>query len=77
MVFDSELQQQRTLPAADMGNVFDVAEISNGEFIIAATKGLYHRSNGKLHKLMPGFSSNVIVCGVKIRKRILHTCSCR
>ena len=48
-VFDSELQWQRTtLPAADMGTVYDVAEMSNGDVVIAAQRGLFCSSNGKL-----------------------------
>ena len=47
MVFDSELQQQRTLPAADMGDVYDMAEMSNGDVVMAAKNGLFHSSNGK------------------------------
>ena len=51
VIFDSELQQQRTIPAAKMGRVWDVAEMSNGDVIIAATSaentGLYHRRNGE------------------------------
>ena len=45
VVFDSELQQQRTIPAGDMGYVIDVAEMSNGDVIIVADNGLYHRHN--------------------------------
>ena len=51
VVFDSELQQQRTIPAADMGDVYDVTEMSNGDVIIAAANGLYHSSKGKLHSM--------------------------
>ena len=47
VVFDSEFQQQRTIPAADMGAVFDVAQMSNGDVIIATVNGLFHSSNGK------------------------------
>ena len=47
VVFDSELQQQRTIPAADMGDVSDVAEMSNGDVVIATDNELYHRSRGK------------------------------
>ena len=47
VVFDSELQQQRTTPADDMGNVWDVAEMSNGDVVIAAHNGLYHMSDGE------------------------------
>ena len=46
VVFDSELQQQRTIPAADMGLVYGVAEMRNGDVVIAASKGLYHSFNG-------------------------------
>ena len=48
VIFDSELQQQRTtcIPAAHMGSVWDVAEMSNGDVAIAAVNGLYHRCNG-------------------------------
>ena len=44
MIFDSELQQQHTIPAGSMGHVNDVAEMSNGDVVIAATNGLYHSS---------------------------------
>ena len=47
VIFDCELQQQqRTIPAADMGAVYDVAEMSNGDVLIAASNGLFHNSNG-------------------------------
>ena len=42
VVFDSELQQQRTIPAADIGYLRDVAEMSNGDVVIASGPGLYH-----------------------------------
>ena len=51
MVFDSDLQQQRTIPAADMGDVGDVAEMSNGDVVIAASYGMYHSSDGKYQPL--------------------------
>ena len=47
VVFDSELQQQRTIQAGDVGYVHDVAEMSNGDIVITARTGLYHSSNGK------------------------------
>ena len=47
VVFDTEHQQQRAIPADDMGYVCDVAEMSNGDVVIAASQGLYYRSNGK------------------------------
>ena len=48
VVFDSELQQQRTISAGDMNIVYDVAEMSNGDVVIAAGRnGLYHRRNGE------------------------------
>ena len=47
VIVDSELQQQRTIPAGDMDDVCDVAEMSNGDIVIAARAGLYHSSNGK------------------------------
>ena len=50
VVFDSELQQQRTTPAGDMGEVCDVAQMSNGDVVIASRTGLYHSSHGKLHQ---------------------------
>ena len=50
VVFDSELQQQLTIQSDEMRYVWDVAEMSNGDVIIAATNaenmGLYHRRNG-------------------------------
>ena len=46
MVFNSELQQQRTIPADDVGVVIDVAEMSNGDVVTAARDGLYHTCNG-------------------------------
>ena len=51
VVFDSELQQQRTIPPGAMGLVCDVAEMSNGDVIVAAGgNGLYHRHKGKHSK---------------------------
>ena len=47
MIFDSELQQQRTIPAGGMGIVYDVAEMSNGDVVIAAYNGVYHSANGE------------------------------
>ena len=47
VVFDSELQQQRIIPARDMKYMHDVAEMSNGDVVIAAGTGLYHRQNGE------------------------------
>ena len=43
VIFDSELQQQRTIPADDdeLDVVLDVAEMSNGDVVIAASNGLY------------------------------------
>ena len=41
VVLDSELQQQRTVPAGEMGWVYDVAEMSNGDVVIGASNGLY------------------------------------
>ena len=49
VVFDSELQQQRTIPAADMGIVCDVSEMSHADVVIATESGLYRVSNGKRH----------------------------
>ena len=46
VVLDSELQHQRTIPAGEMGWVYDVAEMSNGDVVIAADNGLYHSSKG-------------------------------
>ena len=39
VVFDTELNQQRTY---DMCRVYDVAQMSNGDVIIATFNGLYH-----------------------------------
>ena len=55
VVFDSELQQQRTIPAGEMAKVNDVAEMSKGDVVIAANKGLYHISNGKPTNSNNGF----------------------
>ena len=41
-VFDTELQQQRTVTCDSMEEVCDVAEMSNGDVVIAALQGLYH-----------------------------------
>ena len=52
VIFDSELQQQRTLPAADIhGHVelvidVNVTDQSNKDVVVAASNGLYHRSKG-------------------------------
>ena len=51
--FDSELQQQRSIPADDIGKVFDVAEMRNGDVIIATDNGLYvYSSNGEWYQLI-------------------------
>ena len=51
VIFDSGLQQQRTLWADDMGMAYDVAEMRNGDVVIAASNGLYRRSkNGECHR---------------------------
>ena len=42
MVFDSALQKQRIIPVQAMKGVNDVAEISNGDVLIAAWQGIYH-----------------------------------
>ena len=48
VVFDSELQQQQcTIAAAGKGYVNDVAEMSNGDQVLAASDGLYHSTNGE------------------------------
>ena len=49
MIFDRELQQQRTIPAADMGDVYDVAEMRNSDVVVATENGLYHSSYGEWH----------------------------
>ena len=41
LVFDSELKRNRTIPAGNMGGVHDVAEMSNGDVVIAAGHGLF------------------------------------
>ena len=41
-VLDTDLKQLRTIPAGAMGYVSDVAEMSSGDVIIAAYKGLFH-----------------------------------
>ena len=46
-IFDSELQRLHTIPSGGMGRVCDVAETTNGDVIIAATKWLYHIRNGE------------------------------
>ena len=52
VVFDRELQHQRAVPASDMGKLQDVAEMSNGDVIIAASNGLYHTdATGQCHHL--------------------------
>ena len=58
VVFDSELQQ-RTIPAAAMCDMYDVAEMSNDDIIIAAMSGLNHSSNGRLHSLSTCASSKL------------------
>ena len=42
VIYDSDLQKQRTIPSGDMVGVFDVAEMSSGDLVIAADYGLYH-----------------------------------
>ena len=48
IIYDSDLQQQRTIPSGDMGGLYDLAEMSNGDLVAAARNGLYHfNSTGK------------------------------
>ena len=51
LAFDHiDLKQVRTIPADDIGYVYDVAEMHNGEIAIAAGKGLFRLIiNGKEH----------------------------
>ena len=42
IVFDADLQQQRVIPRGRMGEVHDVAVLSNGDLVIATLYGLYH-----------------------------------
>ena len=44
----SDLKQLRTIPAGDMGSVCDVAEMRDGNIVIAASQGLFYTNiNGK------------------------------
>ena len=45
VVFDRELQLLYLLLCDGMGNVCDVAEMSNGDVVIAASNGLFHTDN--------------------------------
>ena len=57
MVFDAELQQQRTIAPHEMVNIWDVAAMSNGDVVIAAQNGLYHANkNGRAVVLFSGLS---------------------
>ena len=47
VIFDSELQQQHTIWGAGAVLVYDVAEMSNGDVVMASRYGLYHCSNGQ------------------------------
>ena len=38
----SDLKRLRTIPAGDMGSVNDVAEMRDGDIVIAASQGLFH-----------------------------------
>ena len=49
VVFDSELGEQRTVAAADMGPFNDVAELSNGDVIIATDNWLYTKNSAGRH----------------------------
>ena len=42
IVFDGEPQQQRVIPRGSIGDVHDVAKLSNGDLVIASLYGLYH-----------------------------------
>ena len=60
VIFDSELQQQRSLPAGDMLDMWDVTEMSNSDVVIAITTGLYHRHNGECSLYHATSTSNKI-----------------
>ena len=52
VIFDSELQQQHTIWGAGAVLVYDVAEMSNSDVVIATENGLYHGSSGQLQNLV-------------------------
>ena len=55
----SDLRPLQTIPAGDMGSVHDVAEMRDGDIVIAASEGLFHDTmNGKDF----GEFINVFVC---------------
>ena len=60
MVFDDELQRQRTIAPGDMVNIWDVAAMSNGDVVIAAQNGLYHAN--KNGRAVVSFSSLSKIC---------------
>ena len=39
----SDLKRLQTIPAGDMGDVHDMAEMCEGDVVIAAEKGLFHQ----------------------------------
>ena len=47
IVTDSGGQQRRFIPAGGIQGLFDIDAMDNGDFIIAASNGLHHSSNGK------------------------------
>lgn len=41
-IYSSDLKHERSMPCSDMGGVYDVAEMSRGDIVIATNRGLYH-----------------------------------
>ena len=47
IVTDSGGQQRRFIPARGIQGLFDIDAMDNGDFIIAASNGLHHSTNGR------------------------------
>ena len=67
------LSRARMYTAADMRYVWDVAEMSNGDVVIAAGPGLYHSSNGKCNALRTSVLAKIALNMMEIW-RMLYRC---
>ena len=47
-VYDTQLMRMKNIPSGDMGFVYDVCDMPNGDLVAAAYNGLYHtKANGQ------------------------------
>ena len=59
VIYDSDLQFNRSIQSGDIASVYDVAAVTNDSVLIAATNGLFHLN-------VSGRTLDCIVCSIII-----------